>query len=156
LIHTYRLQLHWDGSFKESTASYTSYTRNHTIKAEGKPNLLGSSDPHFRGDIERYNPEELFLSSISSCHMLWYLHLCTDQKILVTSYTDQPEGKMETEGDGSGRFSKVVLRPEIIISSKSNLQKAHALHEQAHKMCFIANSCNFPITCKPKIIRSVE
>jgi len=123
LIHTYRLQLHWDGSFKESTASYTSYTRNHTIKAEGKPNLLGSSDPHF---------------------------------ILVTSYTDQPEGKMETEGDGSGRFSKVVLRPEIVISYKSDLQKAHALHEQAHKMCFIANSCNFPITCKPKIIRSVE
>jgi len=156
LTHTYNLKLRWDGSSKQSTVSYTSYTRNYTITAADKPDLLGSSDPHFRGDIKRYNPEELFLSSISSCHMLWYLHLCSDHKIIVTSYIDHPIGIMKTDSNGGGGFSKVELFPEIIITHHSDTQRAQTLHEKAHRMCFIANSCNFPITCQAKIINLRE
>lgn len=153
MIHTYHAEIRWDGSSNETTSSYTSYTRNHTIRIIDKPDLLGSADPHFRGDPSRYNPEELFLSSIASCHMLWYLHLCADNNIKVTSYEDQPIGEMKTEDDGSGSFSSVELRPHTIITKDADLDLAYALHDKAHSLCFIANSCNFLIHCTPDIVR---
>ncbi len=153
MIHTYNLEIRWEGSSKESTSSYTSYTRNHSIKSENKPLVLGSSDPHFMGDKSRYNPEELFLSSISSCHMLWYLHLCSDNQIIVTSYIDNPVGHMKTDADGGGSFIKVVLNPTITITGEYMLEIARNLHDDAHRLCFIANSCNFPISCEPQFIK---
>jgi organic hydroperoxide reductase OsmC/OhrA len=119
--------------------------------------LPGSSDPDFRGDATRYNPEELFLASLSSCHMLWYLHLCADQGIVVTDYRDEAQAEMH-EGDEKvpGRFLKVLFRREVKIKAGGNVHMAEVLHLQAHERCFIANSCNFPVLCEPKILINIS
>jgi organic hydroperoxide reductase OsmC/OhrA len=152
-LHHYQSSLTWTGQQGRGTASYTAYSRNFQIGVTGKPILEGSSDPFFRGDASRYNPEELFLASLSSCHMLWYLHLCADQGIVVLDYKDEALAEMH-EGDeqAPGRFLKVLLRPEVKIKSGGNVLLAEALHKQAHVRCFIANSCNFPVLCEASIL----
>ena len=147
--HHYQLELNWTGNIGEGTKNYQSYERSFSININGKPALNGSSDPAFRGDASRYNPEELFLMSISSCHMLWYLHLCAEAGIVVKAYSDHANGKMEENLEESGKFTEVVLSPIVKITN-ANLQGiANELHKKANKMCFIANSCNFPIHHKP-------
>ncbi len=149
--HTYLVNIEWIGNQGDGTIDYTSYNRNHTISVEGKYNdILGSSDPSFLGDRSKYNPEELFLSSLSACHMLWYLHLCSVHKIVVTDYKDNASGIMEESKDGSGKFAEVTLHPTVVIENEKQIEKANELHVQANKMCFIANSCNFKIGHKPQ------
>lgn len=148
-LHHYNVTMEWTGNLGQGTKDYRAYSRNHVIRSEGKPAFPGSSDPSFRGDSSRYNPEELLVSSLSSCHMLWYLHLCAVNGIVVTKYIDQASGTMEETPDGGGRFREVVLRPEIVITDSSKLDKAGELHHDANKLCFIANSCNFPIKHEP-------
>ena len=151
--HCYKIKVKWTGNEGEGTLNYRSYNRNHQIQGEGKYNSIeGSSDPSFLGDKTKYNPEDLFLSSLSACHMLWYLHLCSAHKIVVTEYLDNAEGIMEETENGSGRFIEVTLNPMVKITDESMLEKANALHEEANKMCFIANSCNFKIEHRPKTI----
>ena len=111
---------------------------------------MGSSDPAFRGDSSRYNPEEMLLASLSSCHMLWYLHLCSEAEVIVTAYEDNAVGEMEETSNGSGRFAKVILRPVVTVQEESMLHKANELHQKANEMCFIANSCNFPVLHEPE------
>lgn len=149
--HKYTIEMKWTGNLGLGTESYTSYTRNHEIKKVGGPVIAGSSDSAFRGDPERYNPEELLLSTLSSCHMLMYLHFCAVNKITVTEYIDQPEGIMKEEENGSGRFTLATLKPTIKIEDPEKIEKAKELHHQAHEYCFIANSVNFPVHVKPKI-----
>lgn len=144
--HNYEVKVEWTGNKGNGTLNYKSYDRNHEIMAAGKYSpIKGSSDPSFLGDKTRYNPEDLFLSSLSACHMLWYLHLCTVNKIIVTEYLDSATGVMEETEDGSGKFTEVVLNPLVKITDKSMIPKANELHAEANKMCFIANSCNFKI-----------
>jgi len=150
-IHTYSLNLQWTGNLGEGTSGYHSYSRDFEVQVDGKPVLVGSSDPAFSGDKSRYNPEEQFLSAIAACHLLWYLHLCSDAGLMVTSYTDTPLAKMEEKKDGSGSFQKVTLKPVIKIEDCTQKELAVKLHEKAGKNCFIANSCNFPIECEPVI-----
>jgi organic hydroperoxide reductase OsmC/OhrA len=149
--HYYELQLIWTGNDGEGTSAYTSYRRDHLVVASGKPEIPGSSDPAFRGDPSRYNPEELLVASLSSCHMLWYLHLCAVNQVIVVSYEDRPRGVMEEDGEGSGRFTEVELQPAIVISPDSDQATAAKLHVEAHRKCFIANSVNFPVRISPKI-----
>lgn len=149
--HHYSSKLEWTGNRGQGTADYKSYDRSYTVSINGKPDIKGSADPDFRGDHSRWNPEELFLVSLSACHMLWYLHLCADEEIRVLSYRDQANGVMGERKNGSGRFTEVVLHPVVTISDKNNLDKATKLHQRAHKMCFIANSCNFPVRHEPEI-----
>lgn len=146
--HTYQTKLTWTGNLGSGTESYRKYSRDHSIIVGDKPEILSSSDPSFRGDPNRYNPEELFLASLSSCHMLWFLHLASVQKIIVTAYEDHAEGTMVEEADGSGRFTKVVLKPLVTIEGKAPTAEIEAIHHEANKKCFIANSCNFPIIHK--------
>jgi organic hydroperoxide reductase OsmC/OhrA len=144
--HHYKVKVEWKGNLGSGTNSYNSYSRNHTIKAEGKyDGIQASSDPSFLGDKTQYNPEELFLSSLSACHMLWYLHLCSIHKIVVIHYHDEATGMMEEDERGSGRFTQVTLHPVVIVTEIDMISKANELHEEANKMCFIANSCNFKI-----------
>lgn len=147
--HTYSLTMTWTGNHGEGTKSYRGYSRDHVYSAEGKPDLVGSSDPAFRGDPSRYNPEELLVASVSSCHMLWYLHLCASNGIVVTGYRDQPLGTMEEQESGAGAFSRIVLRPLARLASGSDVERARQLHEDAHRYCFIANSVRFPIEVEP-------
>lgn len=144
--HNYAIQLEWTGNKGSGTFDYRSYSRNHKIIIQGKPTeLLGSSDPNFRGDATRYNPEELFLSSISACHMLWYLHLCSDNGVIVHEYIDIAEGVMTEEQNGSGHFKEVTLKPHVIVTKAEMVETAKRLHSEAGKMCFIANSLNFKV-----------
>jgi organic hydroperoxide reductase OsmC/OhrA len=140
----------WTGNNGTGTESYKAYSRDHVVQVNGKPPILSSSDPSFRGDPEKYNPEELFLSSLSACHMLWFLHLCADAGVVVTEYTDEPVGKMESDSDGKGRFTSVELRPSVTVTEERMQKKLNSLHEQANASCFIANSCNVKITHNAK------
>jgi organic hydroperoxide reductase OsmC/OhrA len=150
--HTYRCEIHWTGNDGEGTRTYSSYRRDHAISCAGKPAIPASSDPSFRGDKGRYNPEELLVASLSSCHMLWYLHLCTVNKITVLEYRDNAEGVMRENADGSGEFVSVTLKPQVQIAERDKKQEAAALHHQAHSLCFISRSVNFPVDVVPTIV----
>jgi organic hydroperoxide reductase OsmC/OhrA len=150
--HQYHTAISWTGNKGSGTSHYTEYERSHDIQIDGKPTLLGSADAPFRGDITKHNPEDLLLASLSSCHMLWYLHLCADAGIIVTAYTDQASGTLLIPTEGSGHFSEVLLQPVVTISNTDKAEEALTLHEKAHEKCFIANSVNFPVSCKAAII----
>ena len=148
--HQYKTKLEWTGNEGSGTSSYKSYNRNHTIKVKGKyDEIKASSDPSFLGDETRFNPEELLLSSLSSCHMLWYLHLCSSKNIVVTEYLDSATGIMEEYENGSGKFVEVTLNPQVIVADSSMIELAEQLHVEANTMCFIANSCNFEVKHLP-------
>ena len=144
--HNYHITTEWTGNLGSGTASYRAYSRNHQISAvEKTAPIHGSSDPQFRGDGARYNPEELLVASLSTCHMLWVLHLCADVGIVVTAYEDDATGEMAENADGSGQFTRVVLRPRMTITDGARVEDARALHGKAHHFCFIARSVNFPV-----------
>ena len=149
--HHYRTALEWTGNRGSGTKDYRAYGRDHVVKAAGKPPIAGSSDPAFRGDKARWNPEELLVASLAQCHMLWYLHLAAAAGIIVTAYRDEAEGVMLETDDGSGRFASVVLRPRVVLAPGSDPEQAKRLHHAAHEKCFIANSVNFPVACEPQI-----
>lgn len=149
--HVYTLTVTWTGNKGTGTSGYREYDRSHAISAEAKPAILASSDPHFRGDRSRWNPEELLVASLSACHKLWYLHLCAEDGVVVVDYIDHPQGIMEEIADGSGQFVEVTLRPSVRITSGSDRERALTLHHTAHSKCFIARSVNFPVLCEPAI-----
>jgi organic hydroperoxide reductase OsmC/OhrA len=148
--HTYGTFVHWSAAGGEGTTNYRSYSRDHTIGGADKPEIAASSEPSFRGNPARYNPEELLVASLSSCHMLWYLHLCSVNGITVLDYSDHASGAME-ETDGNGQFVQVELRPIVTISSIVGRARALQLHNEAHQLCFIARSVNFPVKVMAKI-----
>jgi organic hydroperoxide reductase OsmC/OhrA len=147
--HHYKTTITWTGNSGSGTSDYRAYERSHVISVEGKIPIEASSDPAFRGDNSKYNPEELLVASLSSCHMLSYLHLCTVAGVVVTAYIDNATGTMEQTPDGGGHFTEVILNPVVVVSDQSMVNKANELHHQANKLCFIANSCNFPVLHKP-------
>ena len=148
--HTYRTTVRWTGNQGSGTSAYRAYSRNHEIVVNGKPVILASSDPAFHGDPGRYNPEDLLVVSVSGCHMLWYLHLCAVNKVVVLGYEDNATGTMEETGNGGGHFVEVTLQPIITITAQSNLDTARRLHHDAHEKCFIAGSVNFPVRVQPE------
>ena len=148
--HLYSLTIDWTGNNGSGTSDYKAYERSHTVSIPNKTVINCSSDPSFRGDPNKHNPEELFVSSIASCHMLWYLHLCSEAGITITSYTDNAQGIMGENTDGSGHFKEVTLNPLVFVKEASMVEKAIELHKKANQLCFIANSCNFPIHHKPQ------
>ena len=151
-LHHFEIRTTWTGNTGQGTADYRAYMRDHEITGAGKRSpILGSSDPKFRGEATRYNPEELLVASLSTCHMLWMLHLSSDAGIRITSYTDQASGVMAEDADGSGRFTEVTLRPVMTITEAARVKDAEALHDRAHHLCFIANSVNFPVRCLPSV-----
>jgi organic hydroperoxide reductase OsmC/OhrA len=143
--HHYQLEVVWTGNSGSGTSGYATYGREHEIRAPGKPPLSGSSDPAFRGDPMRWNPEELLVASLSACHMLWYLHLASKAGIVVQGYADEPIGVGESEPSGAGRFLRAVLRPTITVAAGADVARAAAIHHEIHEYCFIARSVNFPI-----------
>ncbi|WP_026405005.1 OsmC family protein [Actinomadura rifamycini] len=147
--HRYEVSVTWTGNTGAGTGSYRAFERAHEIRAAGKPPIAGSSDPAFRGDPARWNPEELLVASLSECHMLWFLHLCATAGIVVTAYTDDPLGTMVETAGGGGRFEEVVLRPRVTLDDPARADEAAGLHARAHELCFIANSVNFPVRHEP-------
>lgn len=149
--HHYEVRITWTGNEGTGTSSYRGYSRSHIIQANGKPSIAGSSDPSFRGDPTRWNPEELLLASLSACHKLWYLGLCAEAGIVVLEYEDNAQGTMIEESNGAGQFTSVVLTPKVTLASGSDVDKAHTLHQTSHEKCFIARSVNFPVSHEPVI-----
>jgi organic hydroperoxide reductase OsmC/OhrA len=153
VTHTYKTEVRWTGNTGTGTSAYKDYLRDHEITANGKSAMIpGSSDPHFRGDGTRYNPEELLVASLSTCHLLWMLHLCASAGIVITEYTDAAEGVMNENPDGSGEFVSVTLFPRITIADPARIADALALNDRAHGVCFIARSVNFPVHHKPEVV----
>jgi organic hydroperoxide reductase OsmC/OhrA len=150
--HKYAVTVTWTGNTGTGTSGYRDYQRAHAIAAEGKPAIAASSDPVFHGDRTRWNPEELLVAALSSCHQLAYLHLCADAGIVVTAYVDHAEGWMAQTPDGGGHFTRVLLHPQVTVAAGSDVAKAKELHHQAHALCFIANSVNFPVENEAEIV----
>jgi organic hydroperoxide reductase OsmC/OhrA len=148
--HRYDIVVTWTGDRGTGTSGYRHYERAHEVTADGPAMILGSSDPAFRGDPSRWNPEQLLVAALSQCHMLGYLHLCADAGVVVTGYVDHAHGTMTETGEG-GRFTEVVLRPEVSVASPTMVDVAMALHAAAHRACFIASSVNFPVRHEPRV-----
>lgn len=143
--HQYSVRTIWDGARGAGTKTYDSYGRDYRLEVAGKPALHASADPVFRGDATKLNPEDLLLSAVSSCHMLFYLALCARQGVCILAYDDATEGTLELHADGGGAFSSITLRPTVTVSGDSDLELAHVLHDRAGELCFIARSCAIPI-----------
>ena len=143
--HLFKVALNWMKKDNISSSSTRIYTKSHHISIEGKPDLEVSAAKAFKGDPNLYNPEDLLLSSLTSCHMMSYLYCCAQHKIEVISYQDHSEATLQVNPDGSGKIVKVDLFPDIIISDSSQIELAISLHKKANELCFIANSCNFPV-----------
>ncbi len=150
-MHRYATTLRWTGNRGTGTSAYTAYGRDHEVEAAGRPALALAADPAFRGDAARWNPELLLLASLSSCHQLWYLHLCAEAGIAVLAYEDRAEAVMEEEASGAGQFVEAVLRPIVTIARGGDAVRAAALHHDAGAKCFIARSMNFPVHHEPEI-----
>jgi organic hydroperoxide reductase OsmC/OhrA len=163
-LHTYSADLTWTGAGSRGTATYTSYSRDHEVRIGSKPPLLGSSDPSFRGDPDRFSPEELLVAALSQCHMLWFLHVAATAGVTVLGYEDSAKGTMRVEAAGHGQFTDVVLRPRVTVAHGAlgpegepltDVDLAH-LHHQAHEHCFIARSVNFPVRHEPSPVRVAQ
>lgn len=149
--HGYAVSVEWTGNLGGGTASYRGYERSHLATAAGKHDILGSSDPAFRGAEDRWNPEELLVVSASQCHLLWYLHLATNARVVVTGYVDDASGTVELNPDGGGQFRDILLRPHVVVAEESMVERALALHDEVDAVCFIARSLNFPIRSDPRV-----
>lgn len=153
-FHSYTTDITWTGAGTEGTASYTSYSRDHVVVVEGKPDILATADPAFRGDPTRHNPEELFVASLAQCHLLWFLHMAAAAGVVVRSYTDTAVGTMRVESAGAGQFTEIELRPHVVIDGDDAPGRdalVAGLHERAHAHCFITRSVNFPVRIVPAV-----
>ena len=151
-VHNYNLTIKWTGNKGTGTSDYRTYERSHIIQIENKVDIAGSSDPAFRGDKTKHNPEELLLAALSTCHMLSYLHVCVMNGVVVVDYTDNATGKMVETPNGGGHFEEVMLNPVVTVKDSSMIEKANALHHKASELCFIANSVNFPVHHNPTCV----
>lgn len=143
--HLFKAKLDWNSIPKETISDSKRYTKTHQIAIDGKEILNVSAAKAFKGDPGLYNPEDLLLSSVVSCHMMSYLYVCSQSDITVVSYQDNAEGTLEVLENGSGRFVEIRLNPNVIIKEKEKIAQSISLHTKANELCFIANSCNFPI-----------
>lgn len=149
--HRYTTKLDWIGT-EDETVPFRRHNRSYVVRCDGKPGIPGSSDPGFRGDRTRWNPEDLLVASLSACHHLWYMGLCAEAGIVVLAYHDDADGEMtENEAGGAGQFVRVTLRPRVTLAPGSDQDKAMSLHHIAHANCFIARSVNFPVDHAPMI-----
>lgn len=131
------------------------YSRKHLLRFDGGIEVSGSSSPFVvplpLSEAAAVDPEEAFISSLSSCHMLWFLSLAVKHKFLVDRYFDAATGVLERNDEGKQAMTVVTLRPEVKFSGESlpSRQELDAMHHQAHELCFIANSVKTEVRCEP-------
>ena len=131
------------------------YRRCYTYQFDGGARVSGSASPHIvpppLSDEQAVDPEELFVASLSSCHMLWFLSFATKQQFCVDQYRDSASGWMEESSDGKQAMTRVTLRPEVTFSGipLPTRKQLDEMHHQAHEACFIANSVKTEVTCEP-------
>lgn len=150
-VHSYETVVRWTGNRGRGTSGYRDYDRCNEIAAGDRPVIAGSSDPAFRGDPARWNPEQLLVAALSQCHLLWYLHLAAVAGVVVTGYVDRASATMVEERDGAGQFTEAVLRPAVTVADAAMVERAQRLHADASAKCFIARSVNFPVRHEPTV-----
>lgn len=150
--HHYAVQVVWTGNRGDGTTGYRDFDRSHEMRVNGKPTLTGSADPAFRGDATHWNPEDLLVSSLSECHMLWFLHLAAVNGVVVSDYRDTATGTMAMSPDGGGQFTEVTLHPQVTVRDRDMVDKVERLHSEANANCFIARSVNFPVHHAPETV----
>lgn len=149
--HAYGVAVRWTGNRGTGTSGYRAYDRTHEVTTHGRPPIAGSSDPVFRGEADRWNPEQLLIAAAAQCHLLSYLHQCADAAVVVTSYADSATGTMVETADGGGHFTEITLRPLVTVADESMVAKAVELHTVAHRACFICASLNFAVRHEPTV-----
>ncbi|WP_422389886.1 OsmC family protein [Arthrobacter sp. N1] len=147
--HRYSARLRWTGNLGPGTTGYRTYSRDHQVEVDGPGLLLGTADPTFHGSRDRWNPEQLLLTAVAQCHMLSYLHVAVKAGVVVTAYSDTPEGTMRLNRDGSGEFTAIILRPHVELADADHTPLADTLHAEANRLCFIARSVSFPVHHEP-------
>lgn len=143
--HDYVSRIEWTGNRGQGTRTYRGYDRTWNVVIPGKPTIACSNDPLLGGNPALHNPEDLLLSALAACHMLWYLHLASSAGLTVMAYTDDPIGIGESTPDGAGRFVEAVLRPCITLAAGDSVAEADRIHREIHRVCFVARSVNFPV-----------
>lgn len=150
--HAYTVGVEWRGNRGTGTSGYRDYSRELVVSAVGKHPIEGSADKPFRGDLSRWNPEELLLAALAQCHLLSYLHVAVTVGVVVTAYEDDAHGTMVEDGNSGGAFTEVILRPRVTVADASMTDAALAAHKRANELCFIARSVNFPVRHEPVIV----
>ncbi len=133
---------------------YDTYNRAHEVRfKEGAIVLPASAAPAFKGDSDRVDPEEAFVASLSSCHMLTFLALCARKRLIVDTYEDDAVGRLEKGADGKLWMGHVVLRPRVRFAPGVEVDQAALtdLHHHAHGECFVANSVRTEISVEPRL-----
>lgn len=148
--HDFTAKVTWTGNRGTGTSAYRAYDRTWEVQTPGKPPIACSNDPALGGDPALHNPEDLLISALSACHMLWFLHLASEAGIVVLSYQDEPFGHGESAPSGAGKFIGATLRPHITLAAGSDPAVADVLHGRIHEVCFIARSVNFPVRHAPR------
>jgi organic hydroperoxide reductase OsmC/OhrA len=150
--HHFAAHLTWTGAAVGPVRDYDGYSREYRVDIDGKPPLVGSAAPAFRGSSALHNPEDLLVAALSACHCLSYLALCARAGLVVEAYEDRATGTMAFDRERKVmRFFEVVLRPTVRLAAGADLERAHALHARAHHECFIANSVSFPVRNEPTV-----
>lgn len=131
------------------------YSRRHLLRFDGGLQVPGSSSPHVvplpMSDASALDPEEAFVASLSSCHMLWFLSIAAKRKFCVDRYFDAATGVMDRNGDGKMAMTVVTLKPDVAFSGERlpTREELDRLHHEAHEACFIANSVKTEVRCEP-------
>ena len=135
------------------------YSRRHTLRFDGGVEVPGSSSPHVvplpMSDASAVDPEEAFVASLSSCHMLWFLAIAAKRRFCVDRYFDAAVGTMGRTAEGREAMLTVTLRPEVLFSGEHlpTREELADMHHKAHDECFIANSVKTEVRCEPVIVR---
>jgi organic hydroperoxide reductase OsmC/OhrA len=147
-VHTYSTRLEWSGS---TGAGYDGYDRAHLLSAPpAEQELRMASDPAFRGDARRLNPEQLVVAAASSCQLLEFLTLAAKARVDVLEYSDAAEGTMD-ESDEPARIQRIVLRPRIRVAEGPSVERVRRLVQLAHEHCYVANSLRSEIVVEAVI-----
>ena len=150
---SYTAQVHW--SRGDQVFIDNAYSRRHQVQFDGGAQLLGSSSPHVvpvpRSDPAGVDPEEMFVASLSSCHMLWFLDIARQEGYCVDSYADTAEGVMGANAERKLVVTRVTLQPTVRFSGprQPDVEALKHLHHRAHEECFIANSVTTHVLCEP-------
>jgi organic hydroperoxide reductase OsmC/OhrA len=151
-LHQFSLTVTRERQVDPSDVSARKRARRHIITAEGKPPILGSAATSFHGEIERWNPEELFLASLAQCHLLSFLYVVERDGLGEVECTVSAEATLEVDPSGAGRITTVMLTPTTAASG--DVDAIHAAHEEAHRLCFIANSVSCTVEVSPRVERA--
>jgi len=147
----YNVRIFWKKNFDEAFVD-NRYSRSHTWTFDGGIEVAASSSPHVvplpMSNESAVDPEEAFIASLSSCHMLWFLSIAVEKNYIVESYEDNAEGVLGKNEEGKLAMTKVVLKPTVNFGNKRipSREQVDELHHLAHEKCFIANSVKTKIT----------